>query len=77
MHKYSAFAPKPGETFDIIFDTVGKTTYSRCRGSLKKRGIFLEAGIGFGIFPHILWTSMFKGKKAKIAATGLRKPQES
>ena len=67
---------KTGESYDIIFDTVGKTTYSRCKGSLKKKGIFLEAGIGFGIIPIVLWTSMFGGKKAKIAATGLRKPEE-
>ena len=65
-----------GQTFDIIFDAVGKTTFPRCKGSLRQKGIFLEAGIGFGIFPHILWTSMFNGKKAKIAATGLRSPQE-
>jgi NADPH:quinone reductase-like Zn-dependent oxidoreductase len=67
---------KTGESYDIIFDTVGKTTYSRCKGSLKKKGIFLEAGIGFGIIPIVLWTSIFGGKKAKIAATGLRKPEE-
>jgi NADPH:quinone reductase-like Zn-dependent oxidoreductase len=67
---------KTGESYDIIFDTVGKTTYSRCKGSLKKKGIFLEAGIGFGLIPVVLWTSMFGGKKAKIAATGLRKPEE-
>jgi len=67
---------KIGQTYDIIFDTVSKTSFSRCKSSLKQKGIFLEAGIGMGIFPHVLWTSMFGGKKAKIAATGLRTPQE-
>ena len=67
---------KTGQTFDIIFDAVGKTSFSRCKGSLKQKGIFLEAGIGFGIFPQVLWTSVFGGKKAKIAATGLRSPKE-
>jgi NADPH:quinone reductase-like Zn-dependent oxidoreductase len=67
---------KTGETYDIIFDTVGKTSFSRCKSSLTQNGIFLEAGIGLGIFPHVLWTSLFGGKKAKIAATGLRSPQE-
>jgi NADPH:quinone reductase-like Zn-dependent oxidoreductase len=67
---------KTGKTYDIIFDTVGKTSFSRCKSSLTQNGIFLEAGIGLGIFPHVLWTSLFGGKKAKIAATGLRSPQE-
>jgi NADPH:quinone reductase-like Zn-dependent oxidoreductase len=67
---------KTGQTYDIIFDTVGKASFSRCKSSLKPKGVFLEAGIGLGIFPHVLWTSMFGGKKARIAATGLRSPQE-
>ena len=67
---------KTGQTFDIIFDTVGKVSFSRCKSSLKENGIFLEAGIGLGILPHVLWTSMFGGKNARIAATGLRSPQE-
>jgi NADPH:quinone reductase-like Zn-dependent oxidoreductase len=67
---------KNGETYDLIFDAVGKISFSACRSSLKEKGIFLEAGIGMGIFPHVIWTSMFGGKKAKIAATGLRSPQK-
>jgi len=67
---------KTSQTYDIIFDTVGKTSFSRCKSSLNKKGIFLESGIGIGILPRVLWTSLFDGKKAKIAATGLRPPQE-
>ena len=32
---------KSGETYDVIFDAVGKTSHSRCKGVLKKNGIFL------------------------------------
>ena len=67
---------KSGQTYDIIFDTVGKTSFSRCKDSLKQKGIFLEAGIGLGVLSHVLWTSMFGSKKARIAATGLRPPNE-
>ncbi len=67
---------KNGETYDIIFDAVGKLSFSRCKSSLKENGIFLEAGIGLAIFPQILWTSMVGGKKAMIAATGLRPASE-
>jgi NADPH:quinone reductase-like Zn-dependent oxidoreductase len=67
---------KTSETYDIIFDTVGKTSFSRCKSSLKQKGIFLEAGIGLTILPQVLWTSIIGTKKAKIAATGLRPPDE-
>lgn len=63
-------------TYDIIFDAVGKTTFRRGKMVLKKRGIFLEAGIGMGILRHVIWTSIFGGKKARIAATGLRAPKD-
>lgn len=64
------------QTYNIIFDTVGKINFSRCKKLLKKEGIFLESGIGLGIFPHVIWTSFFGGKKARIAATGMRSPKE-
>ncbi len=67
---------KKEKTYDIIFDAVGKITFSKSKKSLKKEGVFLEAGIGVGILRHSIWTSMFGGKKAKFAATGLRPPKE-
>ncbi|PLX00109.1 MAG: NAD(P)-dependent alcohol dehydrogenase [Marinilabiliales bacterium] len=67
---------KLGLTYDIIFDAVGKTNFSKAKKVLNKNGVFLESGIGLGIFPHVLWTSIFGSKKAKIAATGLRPPAE-
>jgi NADPH:quinone reductase-like Zn-dependent oxidoreductase len=32
---------KSGETYDVIFDAVGKISRSRCKGLLKKNGVFL------------------------------------
>ncbi|MCP5062832.1 MAG: NAD(P)-dependent alcohol dehydrogenase [Ignavibacteriae bacterium] len=64
------------QIYDIIFDTVGKISFSHCKSSLNQNGVFLEAGIGLGIIPQVLWTSIFANKKAKIAATGLRSPKE-
>jgi NADPH:quinone reductase-like Zn-dependent oxidoreductase len=64
------------QTYDIIFDAVGKISYSKAKKALKKDGTFLEAGMGLGIISNVLWTSLFGNKKAKIAATGLRPPKE-
>ncbi|MCB0213476.1 MAG: NAD(P)-dependent alcohol dehydrogenase [Anaerolineae bacterium] len=66
-----------GETYDLIFDTVGKISFARCKNILKPNGIFLEAAInGLSILPQVLWTSKFSSKKVKIAATGLRPEAE-
>jgi len=35
---------KNGETYDIIFDTVRKISFSRCKSSLMKRGIYITTG---------------------------------
>ena len=67
---------KSGQTYDIIFDTVGKISFLRCKRSLKKNGIYLEAALTPMIIPQMLWTSMIGSKKAMIAFTGLRPPSE-
>jgi NADPH:quinone reductase-like Zn-dependent oxidoreductase len=36
-----------GETYDVIFDSVGMHSFRRCRRSLKPGGIFLETDLGF------------------------------
>jgi NADPH:quinone reductase-like Zn-dependent oxidoreductase len=67
---------KSTESYDIIFDTVGKTTFSSCKRVLKQKGIFLEAGITLAVLPQVLLTSMIGSKKAMIMATGLRPPSK-
>lgn len=37
-----------GQTFDFVFDAVGKTTYFRCRKLLKPGGVFAATDLGFG-----------------------------
>jgi NADPH:quinone reductase-like Zn-dependent oxidoreductase len=67
---------RSGETYDIIFDTVGKSSFSRCEGSLEQNGIYLEAALTLAILPQMLWTSKIGSKKAMIAFTGLRPASE-
>ena len=38
---------KNGETYDVIFDAVGKHSFRRCRRSLKPGGIYTETDLGF------------------------------
>lgn len=36
-----------GETFDVVFDAVGKTSFRRCRRLVKRGGAFVETDLGF------------------------------
>ncbi len=65
-----------GRSWDIVFDTVGKSSFSRCRSSLKPGGIYLTPVLSAGAVLHSLWTSAFGTKKASIAFTGLRAVEE-
>ena len=38
---------KNGETYDVVFDAVGKHSFRRCRRSLKPGGIYIETDLGF------------------------------
>jgi len=59
-----------GETYDLILDTVGKTSFSRCKKSLKQKGIFLPVSMDLTELIQIIWTSMRNGKKVKGGVAG-------
>jgi len=59
-----------GETYDLVLDTVGKTSFSRCRKSLKQKGVFLPVVMDLTELVQILWTSMTGGKKVKGGVAG-------
>lgn len=67
---------KNGQTYDIIFDTVGKSSFNRCKGSLTERGVYLSTVPSPAIFLQALWTARMGSKKVRIAATGLRAASE-
>ncbi len=49
---------KSGETYDIIFDTVGKSSFSDCKKSLKKKGFYLETVMKLSHLVRGLWSSI-------------------
>ena len=56
---------KNGQTYDVIFDAVGKSSFSRCKSLMKRGGIFFSTGLGFLVQnPFLaLWTSKIGSKK--------------
>ncbi len=68
---------KSGETYDVIFDAVGKSSFSRCKDSLTAKGIYMTTVPTLAIIPQMLWTSMWGGKKAKFATAGLMQNKDN
>lgn len=55
---------KSGETYDLIFDTVGKSSFSDCIRSLKQEGVYLLGSVlNMSWYFRGLWTSMTNRKK--------------
>ncbi len=67
---------KNSKTYDIIFDTVGKRSFSDCKGSLTDKGIYLATAPTPEIMFQAIWTAKSGSKKVKFAATGLRPSSE-
>lgn len=58
--------------YDIIYDSVGKTNYSKSKSTLKSSGIFVTPVLSL----NVLWYSISNPKRVKFAATGLKKTEE-
>ncbi|CAM4425705.1 NAD(P)-dependent alcohol dehydrogenase [Paenibacillus alkaliterrae] len=64
---------KNGQIYDIIFDTLGKTSFSRCKSSLKQKGFYLLAVFHFPQLVQMLRTSIIGSKKVICAMSNDRK----
>ena len=63
---------KDGQTYDIIFDSVGKSSFSKCKSSLDRNGIYLSTVATIPLLLQMLWTSMIGSKKAIFMMAPLR-----
>jgi NADPH:quinone reductase-like Zn-dependent oxidoreductase len=59
---------KSGQTYDVIFDVVGKTSFSGSVRALKQSGCYLLANAGLSQRVRGRWTSMTSGKKVILGA---------
>jgi NADPH2:quinone reductase len=55
------------ETYDIIFDTVGKASYSKCKPRLRKSGRYLVTVMGLESIGQTILTSLWGDKRAIFA----------
>ncbi|MFW9996824.1 MAG: NAD(P)-dependent alcohol dehydrogenase [Candidatus Odinarchaeota archaeon] len=63
------------ETYDLIFDILGKSSFSRCKNSLKQNGCYLLASFGMRQLVQMLRTKLIGSKKV-ICAMAVGKPED-
>jgi NADPH:quinone reductase-like Zn-dependent oxidoreductase len=57
---------KNGQTYDLIFDAVGKSSFPKCQHALTRRGIYVSTILTFQILFGMVWTSVIVSRKAKF-----------
>lgn len=62
---------KTEKAYDVVFDAVGKRSFSACKRILTAKGIYLTTVPKLSIVIQMMWTSLFKGKRAVFATAGL------
>jgi NADPH:quinone reductase-like Zn-dependent oxidoreductase len=56
---------KNGEEYDLIFDVLGKRSFSQVKASLKPNGIYFSVSFKMKKLLQMLWTAIIGGKKVK------------
>ena len=68
------------DSYDIIYDSIGKRSYSECKAALKENGRYVSPVLALPLLGQMLWTALrnkiSSGKTAHFAPTGLLPPAE-
>jgi len=63
-----------GQSYDLIFDILGKSSFAKCKNSLKENGIYLSVSFKAEKLLQMFWTSIRGGKKVLcLLAPGAKK----
>lgn len=65
-----------GQTYDLIYDTVGKSSFKESKDSLSPEGTYLSPVLSLPLLFQMMSTSIVGAKKVKFAATGMRPAAE-
>lgn len=66
---------KNGQTYDLIFDIMNKSSFAQCKNSLNENGRYLLASFKMKQVFQMLWTSTF-GRKKVICALSAEKIED-
>lgn len=59
------------QTYDVIYDAVGKSSYRQCKKALTDSGCYLSPVLSVPLLMSMLWTKHTGPKRAVFAAVGL------
>lgn len=59
------------KAYDVVFDAVGKRSFPECKRVLTSKGLYLTTAPKLSTLMQMMWTSLFKGKRAILATAGL------
>jgi NADPH:quinone reductase-like Zn-dependent oxidoreductase len=69
-HEVVDYTKSPSVTgaggYDLVFDTVGATTFASCKAALTEHGVYLPLNGGLREIAQALFTSLRRGKKVKF-----------
>ena len=72
-HQVIDYASEPlarkGAGYDVVFDTVGVTTFVGCRDALSERGTYLPLNTGLKEMVQALFSARSAGKRVKFAVS--------
>lgn len=59
------------KAYDVVFDAVGKRSFSACKRVLTAKGVYLTTAPRLSVLLQMIWTSLLQGKRAVFATAGL------
>lgn len=65
-----------GETYDLIFDILGKRSFARLKSALTPNGVYLLASYKMKAILHMLWTAVSRSQQKVICAFAEEKVQD-
>ncbi|RED10650.1 NAD(P)-dependent alcohol dehydrogenase [Pontivivens insulae] len=66
---------KASSAYDVVFDTLGVSSFRSAKPALNRGGRYLSPVLGLTLLSDMLLTAAFGRKKAKFAAAGMSKPE--
>jgi NADPH:quinone reductase-like Zn-dependent oxidoreductase len=64
-----------GETYDLILDVLGKSSFSRVKGSLTEKGVYFPVSFKTPHLAQMLWTRLSGGKRVNCTLA-MEKPED-
>jgi NADPH:quinone reductase-like Zn-dependent oxidoreductase len=67
---------KSDKRYDLIYDTVGRSSFHKSNGVLSKNGSYISPVLKLSLLLQMIRTSIAGSKKAKFGASGLKSNEE-